>query len=428
MVQFRMVSAAAVAGVLALAACSSSGGSHQSDSSPSKSASPSPTFTGPDIKIGTIGNLTKASAFGNAEPDQVSAIQAAIDATNAAGGINGSKLVLDACDEMNDPNVAATCARRLVSDGVVATVGENTLDGAKIGPILQQAGIPRIGPAPLSIAEYTAPNAYPLNGGGVTLFQGAVIDAKQHNLKSIYVLYLNVEGGGSAVTGLVKPLSAKEGIAYKGDTGVPTDATDVSSYVKKAMDSGAEAVLTTFGPGLTEQFLKTSTQLGAKYRVATTAESFTGDVIKAVGPTQPIVQNAMLASPYPPLTATSVQGVKDFAAQMNARKAAGDKNASADRTYLVNPWLATHVFAEVAKTISGPVTAKSVMDAMNAAKDVNTDGLTPPWTPSQSGGILPRVSNGAGWFSKVATNGDQVLESTEPVQILSTEGVSNILK
>ena len=52
--------------------------------------------------------------------------QAAIAAINAAGGVKGHPLELDVCDDQQNANAAATCARRFVNDSsVIATAGDN---------------------------------------------------------------------------------------------------------------------------------------------------------------------------------------------------------------------------------------------------------------------------------------------------------------
>ena len=92
-------------------------------------------------------DTTVVSGVGDPEPERASAVNARLDVLNAAGGINGYKIVLDACDEKGDPNVASDCARKFVSDKDVASVSDLSIFGQKYNPILLAAGIPRIGPS-----------------------------------------------------------------------------------------------------------------------------------------------------------------------------------------------------------------------------------------------------------------------------------------
>jgi branched-chain amino acid transport system substrate-binding protein len=397
-----------------LTACSSSNGGSDNGTTSAK-PSATPTFTGPDIKVGVIADLTTVSVMGNPSPEVVSAANAALDAINLAGGVNGSKIVLVPCDDKGDPNTATNCSRQFVSDGVVATVGDNTPYGDKLNPVLQSAGIPRVGPLALSSAEYTAKNNYPLNGGAVVMFQGAAVNAGDNGHKNAFLVYTAGEGS-STLTGLVQSTYAAHGLTDKGSVGIPTGAADLSPYVAKAMKSGADVVITSFGAATTQQFLQTSIQLGAKYTIATIAEALDTQVIAAVGKDQPMVQGALLTSPYPPVHDTAIPGVKQYQDELAARAATGDKHA--ENNNVLNTWLAVHMFADVAKTISGPVTAASVVKALDSAKDLDTYGLMPPWTPSQSGGMLARVSNGTAWFLKIDKDGNLVRDKDTYQQIL----------
>jgi ABC-type branched-subunit amino acid transport system substrate-binding protein len=420
---------AAISAAAVLAACSSSGGTTTpsssagtGSSSSSSSSVPAPSYKG-EVKIGIISDTSTVSAVGNPEPETVAAVQAHLDVINAAGGINGYKVVLDACDEKGDPNVAAACARKFVDEKVVADVGDISVFGPKYNPILQAAGIPHFGALAASAAEYTAPNSYPLSGGAVVMYQGAALDAAAKGAKSFYILGTEAEGSASLV-GLIQPVVEKQGMSFKGSSLIPPGTADVSSYVTKAMNSGADVVLLTFGPDTTEQVLKTSVQLGAKYRVASAAESFSKEVIAAIGADKPIITSALLVTPYPPISETSIPAVSQYLREMDAYQSRGGKNAEDNvRSHVFAQWLAAYGFGQIAETVTGSLTAASFTQALNAAKDVDMLGAFPAWTPSKPGGILSRVSNGYGWYVHVV-NGEQKLESTTPVDILTEAGTA----
>jgi ABC-type branched-subunit amino acid transport system substrate-binding protein len=358
------------------------------------------------------------SAVGNPEPERVSAINARLDAVNAAGGLNGYKIVLDACDEKGDPNTAASCARKFVSDKVVAEVGSLTVFGQKYNPILQAAGIPRVGPLVASQAEYFAPNNFLLSGGSVSMFEGALKYAAESGGKSVYLLGQETEGADSLI-GLLKPVAEKDGLHWAGNSLIASDTPDVSSYVTAAMKSKADVVLLTFGPDTTQQVLKTSVQLGATYKICTSAESFSDDVIKAVGADNPMITQAMLVTPNPPLTQTANPAVKQYLDEMDKRQASGDKNAAPEkRSHIFDAWLSTLAFTQVMKNTTGEITAKSVTDAFNAASNVDMLGAFPPWTPNKSAvAMIPRVSNPYAWYVKVV-NGKQALAKPETVRVI----------
>src|SRR5437773_6052427 len=73
-----------------------------------------------DIKIGTAGPLSNAEAlFGNTWQY---GMQLAIDEANAAGGINGQKLVLVRQDDQGDPKQGTLLAQKFCDDDSIVAV------------------------------------------------------------------------------------------------------------------------------------------------------------------------------------------------------------------------------------------------------------------------------------------------------------------
>jgi hypothetical protein len=137
-----------------------------------------------------------------------------------------------------------------------------------------------------------------------------------------------------------------------------------------------------------------------------------------VGKSQPIVQNALLTSPFPPTGANDIPGIKLFNDQLDAAQSQYSDLKAENRAHIFNSWMAAYLFGEIAKTVTGDVTAQSLTAALKTAKDVDTLGVMPPWTPSAAGGLLANVANGTGWFVKVDADGHQVLANSAPQQIL----------
>jgi branched-chain amino acid transport system substrate-binding protein len=74
-----------------------------------------------DVKIGVAGPMTGANAsFGE---QYMKGAQAAADAINKAGGVNGEKIVLVPGDDACEPKQAVAVANKLEQDGVIGVVG-----------------------------------------------------------------------------------------------------------------------------------------------------------------------------------------------------------------------------------------------------------------------------------------------------------------
>ena len=102
--------------------------------------------TGDTIKIGVYGDMTgPTSSFGQSTKN---GIDLAVEEINAAGGVNGKKLLVVSEDDQGRPEQAKTVVSKLISqDKVQALLGEvastNSLAAA---PVAQEAKIPMITP------------------------------------------------------------------------------------------------------------------------------------------------------------------------------------------------------------------------------------------------------------------------------------------
>jgi branched-chain amino acid transport system substrate-binding protein len=107
--------------------------------------------TGDTIKIGVYGDMTgPTSSFGQSTKN---GIDLAVEEINAAGGVNGKKLLVVSEDDQGRPEQAKTVVSKLLSqDKVQALLGEvastNSLAAA---PVAQEAKIPMITPSSTNV-------------------------------------------------------------------------------------------------------------------------------------------------------------------------------------------------------------------------------------------------------------------------------------
>jgi hypothetical protein len=101
---------------------------------------------------------------------------------------------------------------------------------------------------------------------------------------------------------------------------------------------------------------------------------------------------------FPPIS-LGLPGTKLYVKQITAY----DKNAVLDTTSTI-PWLAVHMFANVANSLP-TVTRASILKAMTDAKNLNTYGLIPPYSTNKPftglGGAFPRAFNQTFWFDVI---------------------------
>jgi branched-chain amino acid transport system substrate-binding protein len=152
-----LLAIAAIAGVLALAACGSSSKSNSKSSSKSSTGSSSTSgggsaaATGSPIKIGLITDLSGplATNFVDASND----FKARLAYQNSMGGVDGHKLVPIIVDDASTPQGNLAAARTLVNSDHVAIVAEDSAVTAGAAPFLHGVNEPVVGD-PISGPEW----------------------------------------------------------------------------------------------------------------------------------------------------------------------------------------------------------------------------------------------------------------------------------
>src|SRR5262245_50409513 len=124
------------AAVLTLSACTSSGNS--SSGGTSAGGGTGNTASGTPLKIGIQLPIKAVVDYSEA----VSAAQGAVRAINAAGGVDGHPLQLETCNTQLNPTQEQACARKMISDKVVAMVGNaNYTAEQTVNDLFKAAGI-----------------------------------------------------------------------------------------------------------------------------------------------------------------------------------------------------------------------------------------------------------------------------------------------
>ena len=162
---FRVKSAlvAGALAVLALSACSSSGGSTSTNVPAATSAGAGAQGTAPGgaaIKVGFMCSCSGVQASLLAGVSKVA--QAWANSTNASGGVNGHPVQLFTEDDSSNPATALQEAKKLVEqDHVVAIVGEVSLVDQTWVPWVVSQGIPVVGGASGEPVQGSTPGVFP---------------------------------------------------------------------------------------------------------------------------------------------------------------------------------------------------------------------------------------------------------------------------
>jgi branched-chain amino acid transport system substrate-binding protein len=424
-VRFRPIRAlalsCAVASSLVLSACSSSGssgGGAASTAPAAGSTASAAAATGTPIHIITTNSLDNPIAN---QPEGVAAEQAAVLAINKAGGINGHPIVLTVCNNSFNPNGSVACAREAATGSYVAVVGGWYIPGdVQAVPIETAAKIANIGMTAVAPIDATAPYWFPIDGGVFTGYPsvGSILKQYDPSVKSVVVMQDDNPNSTGAAALIDKGLTFA-GLKLGGTVTVPDAATDLSSYAAKIQNLHPDAVAFATAPAQAVAMLKVMGQLGLDVPFVATAQDTPVPGVVAAGA---IASKGLFFSYNMPQSDTSNPGVAQFLAELTAAHSSGVANTSPSLITAASfeSWLAVHLFANVAKTISGPLTRASVLAAMEQAKDVNMYGIEPPYSaPPGPDPQLPRISADYVYTLKIVNGELQLASPNEtPIHIL----------
>jgi branched-chain amino acid transport system substrate-binding protein len=366
-----------------LTACSSSGSSAPSggsDRGSTESSAAHSTANGSSIKLGMIMN----SFYTPLAPPGA---MAAISAINAAGGVNGHPLELDVCDNRQDANAAAACARKYADDSsIIATVGDNNSFGDSSNPPLATAKVAGIGVNPLGSGDYASPRIFPFSNGGL-LYLGATKFMLQDLHASRLGMVITGTPTAAALPKLIDSMVMKPAGTKLADVGtIPPTATDVSSQAAALTKTNGQLVALT--EDVSERYITASRQQGYAGPFA---------VSEALADAK-LLQKDVSSSDLDQLYGTTYfdktsPGYQHFLADMGKYQ---PNVHPSDLSTIA--WLAVEIFAKVAATLP-TITRQSVWDALNRQTDLTTEGLTQPLNftvPGTAlGGTAPRLISAA---------------------------------
>ena len=360
------------------------------------------------IKVGTI---LPVDAPGLSLEDRANAVEAGIKGFNKRGGVNGQKIEWILCDSMGDPNTEVQCARDLVEEGVVATLSDSTtLNTATTSQILKDAGVARIGLLPAGLADYQAPNSFPMYPGPVGQFGAYAKFLIDKGTKKL-AIFIHDAPAAKAIPSLLGPEIENQGGELVTTVYIPAGATDYSQFVAQAQSAGAEGALLMIAVAEGTATIKAATQLNWDVTIGATTSSYSGKQLAALGklPKSGVFGDA---NPAPSDSVKKWPGLKTFLADMKAFDK--KKTAQTLNTSELQSWLGVLAFVNAMKGVE-TIDAASVLETVNTVQDIDLMGLQEPWTPSAyiDHPIFKQISNPNIYPAK--WNGKSFTTSKDPI-------------
>ena len=305
---------------------------------------------------------------------------AAVKAINAEGGINGRKLELTFCDAKSNPNTTVACAHQAVSGKYVATVGTELYNDDLAAPIFAKAGLAQIGALANSPQQWNSPTTFAAYSGSQT-----EEEAFGHLAKLIGGHKVAIWATGGLPVTALGVAYAKKGIAAAGlrlgnIVEPPVTQTDPSAPVTQALSGGADVLIfEALNLAAIPEVVDYVHSHYPKVKIIIYGFDITPLMLSGLGSqAHGIYTPAWTPSPW----RAETPGMKQFISEMDAYKGLGGLNRS-DAT--VEFWLSVHMFAEIAKQIHGPITARSVLAQVRKTENLNLGGINVPFSASNLG-------------------------------------------
>lgn len=392
-----------VAGVLAIAACSSDdAAAPDTTSAPATTDAPAtteaePTETtyaepsGEPVKIGT-----SLWEFEMAGLDvKLPGIEAAVRRVNATGGIQGRPLEWIYCGGIDNIQ-GEQCAQKMVDEHVVATVGDANLFAEVTSTEIQaKAGIPMIEPFVSSTETLANPYVYTVCPPPAMEYDAIPAAMKAAGYTSYFYLAGSSGAAQSNMVSVEEAAAYYGGLENRGQTTLPMTAVDVLAQTQTAGDAAADINLSIIPPNVSALVLAAAEQLGLHVPFGAQFGQFTAAQREEYSD---VLDGSIFVSCTPPPSDLAdypliQQAYDDIAAYYEET---GDELANPDTLshLAVQSYLGVMAFAAAARTLD-TIDAASLAEALNTTTDGYDIGLDEPWMPSVKGpDPYPAVSNG----------------------------------
>jgi branched-chain amino acid transport system substrate-binding protein len=373
---------------LALAALTAAGCSSSSSSSTStpastatstpagvsSSASASSSPSGTPFVVGAMGSFTGAGAGSTADAKTV--FQDWVDATNAAGGINGHPVQAVIVDDQNTPSVAVANATKLVQQDHVQVIVDLSDDlESTWAKIVDTAKVPVLGQSE-GAAFGTDVNFYPTGTTVEPLIWGELKAATVAKVTKISGLYCAEIASCAQTVPLITALGKTVGISLAYSASISSTASSYTAQCLGSKGAGANGVTVAAASEVALSVAASCATQGYKPVYVTTAGEMTTPWLK-----QPALNGAIGNTQDVPWFDDSIPATQAMQAAISKYSPSVLTDSAFGATAAIG-WAAGTVFAAVAKTADlTPSSSQSdIVAALDTVSNNTFGGLTPPLT------------------------------------------------
>jgi branched-chain amino acid transport system substrate-binding protein len=377
--------AAAVLALAALTAAGCSSSSSSSSSAPASTATSAPasasatgsagsSASGTPIAVGAMGTFTGVASGSTADTKTV--FQDWVDATNAAGGINGHPIQATILDDQNTPSIAVTNATQLVqqdhvkvifdlSDDLESTFAK-IVDTAQV-PVLGQSEGPQLG---------TDPNFYSTGTTVEPEVWGALKAGTIAKVSKISSFYCAEIAQCAQAVPLITALGKTVGVSLSYSAKISSTASSYTAQCLGSKNAGAEGITVGAAGDVALRVAESCAAQGYKPVYVAEAGEMTTPWLA-----QSALNGSITAAQDVPWFDDSTPATQAMQAAIT-KYSPGLQNTASYGANATIGWAAGTVFATVAKT-AGLTPASSqtqIIAALDTVKNDTFGGITPPLT------------------------------------------------
>jgi len=330
------------------------------------------------ILIGRTAGLTGPVAAGVAETGL--GAQLLIDATNAAGGINGQRVELISLDDAFNPAKAGENARQLIVDRNVLALflTRGTPHAQAIMPLLSQYGVPLVGPSTGAMVLHDPVHPWVFNVRAT--YQREAERAVGHlhliGVTRIGVVHVDDSFGADMLTGARKGFAATrlEPVFVEAFDRTKPDYAQLLATTRRA---DPQAILFIGSGNAVANGVAALRQQGSTAQVVTFSNNASGGFVKSLGNN---ARGVIVAQVFPHERSMATAFVKEAATLAKAR------NIELSPAMLEG-FAAAKVLVAGLRRAGTPATRESLQRALNGMSRLDLGGLELGFSPTDHTGL-----------------------------------------
>ena len=294
-----------------------------------------------------VGISEPMEVAGTSLKDYADGAQAAVDAFNGRGGIDGRCLDLTVCDGKADGPTELSCARAETEnkDMVAGLASTFIVSEAEAYQLFEKAALPQIGAQVTQPGAWNSPMSYEFTMGGTGTLLADMPALNSIGVKKFTVM-LPASGQSGAFTAFAAPLIKNLGMTLVQLVQIPPTAVEFTQFVLQAQ-KGAQGAALALPGNVANQIIDAMNSLNSNLKPAAAWGTFSQKAVTEMP--ENIAKNFAFTDAVPPFVNTTPSKWPIQNVMIDDFKASGKSNLEQDSLTVqaTNGWLAVYTLIKV---------------------------------------------------------------------------------